>query len=68
MSAAAVHQVLDRIKRLSAEDRMLLDKLLAKLEEEEWQREAESVRRVARERGLAQESIDRAVERIRYAS
>ena len=68
MSAAAVHQVLDRIKRLSAEDRMLLDKLLAKLEEEEWQREAESARRMARERGVDQEAIDRAVERIRYAS
>ncbi|MCP5119263.1 MAG: hypothetical protein GY953_51330 [bacterium] len=68
MSAAAVHQVFDRIKRMSAEDRILLDRLLARLGEEEWRREAESARRMARERGVDQEAIDRAVDRIRYAS
>ncbi len=67
MSAAVVHEVLDRIKQLSDDDRLLLDKLLADLEEKEWQREAALARRSARETGIDQEAIDRAVERIRYA-
>ncbi len=66
MSAAVVHEVLDRIKQLSVDERLLLDKLLAELEEEEWQREAAIARRSARERGIDQEAIDRAVERVRY--
>ncbi len=68
MSAAVVHKVLDQIKQLSDDDRLLLDRLLAELEEKEWQREAAIARRSARERGIDQEAIDRAVDRVRYAS
>ncbi len=72
MSAAVVHEVLDRIKQLSDDDRLLLDKLLAELEEEEWLREAAIARRSAREKGIDQEAIDRAVDRavdrVRYAT
>ena len=64
MSSTAVHRDLDRIKRLSAEDRLLLDRHLAQLEEEEWQQEAATARRVAGERGIDQEAIDRAVDRV----
>lgn len=60
--SAAVHHVLDQIKRLTADDRLLLDKLLTELEEEEWRREAETARNLARERSLDQAAIDRAVE------
>ncbi len=68
MSSTAVHRVLDRIKQLSAEDRLLLDRHLAQLEEGEWQQEAATARRIARERGIDQEAIDRAVDRVRYGS
>ncbi len=64
MSAAVVHKVLDRIKQLSDDDRFLLDRLLAELEEEEWQREAACARRSAQARGIDQEAIDRAVDRL----
>ena len=68
MSTVVVHEVIDQIKKLSTEERQLFDSLLADLEEEEWQQEAENVRREAREKGIDQEAVDRAVARIRYAS
>jgi hypothetical protein len=61
MSATEVHELVDQIKSLDDEDRQLLDALLAKLEDEEWEREAKKARRVASSRGLDQETIDRAV-------
>jgi hypothetical protein len=44
-----------------------LDEQLARMAEEEWLREAEAARRVARERGIDQAAIDRAVEAVRYS-
>ena len=66
MSAAAVHEIVDRIKQLHEEDRQLLDELLTKLEEEEWRDEVSRARQNARERSIGQEEIDRAVHRVRY--
>ncbi len=68
MSAIAVEKLVDRVKRLSEEDRHLFDELLAKLEEDEWRREAGKARRSAQDRGIDQEVIDRAVASVRYGS
>lgn len=62
----AVLDILQRIQRLPEEDRMELSEHLAQIEEEEWKREAEEARRVARLRGIDQAAIDRAVEEVRY--
>ena len=64
----AVHEILERIQRLPAEDRLLLEDHLTQQAEDEWQREAEEARRLARQRGIDQAAIDRAVEHVRYRS
>lgn len=64
----AVHEILERIQRLPAEDRLLLEDHLAQQAEAEWRREAEEARRLARQRGIDQAAIDRAVERVRQRS
>jgi hypothetical protein len=68
MSEITVLEILDRIQKLPEEDRLLLEERLAVLAATEWKREAEEVRRIARERGLDQAAIDRAVEEVRYRS
>jgi len=62
----AVYEIFDRIKQLPEEERLLLDDLLADKEESEWQRLAEAERRRAREEGIDQEAIDRAVHAVRH--
>jgi len=64
----AVHDILDRIQRLPAEERLLLEDYLAQQAEAEWQREAGEARRLARQKGIDQAAIDRAVEKVRYRS
>jgi len=49
-------------------DRLLLEDQLAQQAETEWRREAEEARRLAREQGIDQAAIDRAVERVRNRS
>lgn len=66
MSQVTVQEILDQILRLPAEDRLRLDELLAQQEEREWGEEAARARREARERGLDQEAIDRAVRAVRH--
>ena len=66
MSHATVYEILDRIDRLPADDRRLLDDLLAPREEREWREEAVEARRAAREKGIDQEAIDRAVRAVRH--
>ena len=63
----AVLEILDRIQHLPAEDRVVLDEQLARLAEDEWQREAEEARRQAKLKGIDQAAIDQAVEAVRYA-
>jgi hypothetical protein len=66
MSQAAVNHVLELIEQLPHEDRLKLEKLLAKRFEEEWQEALAENRRLAEERGITQETIDRAIHRRRY--
>jgi hypothetical protein len=66
MSNATVREILDRIERLPAAERALLEDELAQRAEAEWQREAEAARRVAQERGLDQAAIDEAIHRVRH--
>lgn len=68
MGEAAVHDIVDQIKELDQEDRLLLDQLVAGLEDEEWRREAAKARRAARRDGIGQAEIDRAVQVLRYGS
>lgn len=64
----AVHEILERIQSLPADERLLLEDQLAQQAETEWRREAEEARRLAREKGIDQAAIDRAVERVRKRS
>lgn len=65
MRQAKVHDILDQILQLPAEDRLRLDELLAQQEEREWREEAARARRTASEQGLDQEAVDRAVRAVR---
>lgn len=66
MSQATVYEILGQIEKLPAEDRLLLDQLLAKQEDVEWRREAARARQIARERGIDQQAIDHAVHAVRH--
>jgi hypothetical protein len=66
MSNATVREILDRIERLPAAERALLEVELAQRAEAVGQREAEAARRVAQERGLDQAAIDEAIHRVRH--
>ncbi len=62
----AVHEILERIQRLPAADRLVLDEYLDQQAEAEWRRAANEARLLAREKGIDQAAIDRAVEKVRY--
>jgi len=62
----AVQEILQRIQQLPEEDRLQLEQHLAATAEAEWKREADEARRLARQKGLDQAAIDRAVENVRY--
>jgi hypothetical protein len=62
----AVQEILERIRSLPEEDRLVLDEQLALLLEAEWKREAEVARRIARQKGIDQAAIDEAVQKVRY--
>jgi hypothetical protein len=68
MSHAAVDDILDRIKRLPEEDRRLLDERLAQQEDEEWREEAAKARKIARDQGIDQATIDRAIHAVRHGA
>jgi hypothetical protein len=61
----AVQEILRSIQQLPEEDRLILEERLAELAEVEWKREADQARRLAREKGIDQAAIDRAVEKVR---
>jgi hypothetical protein len=67
MSRATVDEILDRIRQLPEEDRLLFEELLTRQEEQEWCEEAAKVRGVAQSRGIDQGAIDRAVQAARHA-
>lgn len=66
--SAAVYQIIDQIQHLDHEDRSLFDRLLEKLEENDWQAEARKARRQAGKLGLDQQAIDKTIERERYGA
>jgi hypothetical protein len=66
MSRATVDEILDRIKQLPEEDRLLFDELLAQQEDQEWREEAAKARKMAQNRGIDQGAIDRAVHAVRH--
>ena len=64
--SSAVQEIVQRIKALSDKDREALDQILAEMVEREWQKEARRARRGAKKMGITQETIDRAVAKVRY--
>jgi hypothetical protein len=68
MINSAVQEILERIRQLPQEDRLLLEEQLAQWSEAEWRRAAEDARRSARGRGIDQAAIDRAIAESRYPS
>jgi hypothetical protein len=66
MSQTIVQTILEQIRQLPQEDRLLLENELAEMAETEWRREAEQARRLACEKGLDQAAINETIERVRY--
>jgi hypothetical protein len=64
----AVQEILKRIHELPEEDRLALEERLAEEAEIEWKRAAEEARQLARQKGIDQAAIDRAVDKVRYGS
>jgi hypothetical protein len=62
MSRATVDEILDRIKQLPEEDRLLLDELLAQQEDQEWREEAAKARKMAQNQGINQGAVDSAAQ------
>ena len=65
MSAVAVEEILQRIRQLPAEDRLLLEQRLGELAEAEWQNEAKQARQRSQRLGIDQVAIDRAISDLR---
>lgn len=64
--SGAVQEILQRIQQLPEDDRLVLQQELARQADLEWQREAENARQLARQRGIDQAAIDKAIDSIRY--
>ena len=65
MGEAAVQEIVSQIQRLPEADCDLLRQRLDELAESEWQREAQSARRLASERGIDEAAIDSAIRDLR---
>jgi hypothetical protein len=68
MSAPTVDSILNQIRQLPEPERLILEQRLAELLEAEWQREVESARQLARDRGIDQTAIDQAIHDDRYGT
>lgn len=66
MSQATVDHIIEEIQKLSDEDRMVLDRRLAELDEAQWQAEAAQARRIAAEDGIDEAEIQRRIDELRY--
>jgi hypothetical protein len=66
MGEATVRDILEKIDNLPESDRLLLEQRLAEKAEAEWLREAVAARESARQRGIDQDAIGKAVEGLRY--
>jgi hypothetical protein len=63
-----VDAILREIEQLDESDRALLDRRLAELAEAQWQIEAKKARAIALDLGIDQQTIDKAVDDVRYGS
>ena len=63
-----VEVILQQIECLDEAERRLLEERLQGIEEAQWQQEAEQARGIARQHGIDQQTVDNAVEDLRYGS
>ena len=63
-----VDAILTQIERLDEGDRLLLQRRLTELADSEWQAEATKARAIAVDTDINQDTIDRAVDDLRYGS
>lgn len=68
MSVAAIEEILQKIRHLPEQDRILLEQRLTEMEEAEWRQEAGQARGLARQKGITQVEIDEAVRGLRRPS
>jgi hypothetical protein len=68
MTSAAVDEILKKIDDLSEAERLALEQQLAERAEAQWLRESIQASALARQHGLDQAAIDRAVEQVRYGA
>ena len=61
-----VDYVLELIERMPEEDRLALEKRLSERLEPEWDAAVAENRRLAQERGITEDTIDRAIQQRRY--
>jgi len=66
MSHPTVDYVLQLIEQMPEEDRLALEKRLSERLEAEWDKVVAENCRIARQRGINEETIDRAIHRRRY--
>lgn len=66
MSQVTLERILEEIKQLSFEDRVLLEQRLDEIAEADFREEARKAGEEARARGIDQGAIDRAIEKLRY--
>jgi hypothetical protein len=62
----SVEEILHQIEMPSEEERLTLERKLARRLNSEWNREATRARAIARARGISQATIDDALSRRRY--
>ncbi|MDZ4658840.1 MAG: hypothetical protein SH868_14790 [Bythopirellula sp.] len=63
-----VEAILQQIESLDETDRLALEERLQEISETEWKQETESARVVARQQGIDQQSIDEAIDNLRYGA
>ena len=66
MNESAIDDIWQQIQALGEEEQLTLHERLAAVADEQWRKEAAAARRIAREKGIDQAAIDRAVEKVRY--
>jgi hypothetical protein len=66
MSSTAIEDVVDRIRRLTAEERAELARRLSPILSQEYSNAVEVLSDSARRDGITEEDIDNAVARVRY--
>jgi hypothetical protein len=61
-----VEHILELIEQMPEEDRLALETRLSQRLEAEWEKSIAENQRIARDQGITEESIDRAIHRRRY--